>query len=68
MTSNLIFRLPFRSLVRKYDCDLAFTPMIISSSFVQSEKARQNEFSTNSGIIGTYHYLIGTSYEPFYLK
>ncbi|XP_045166291.2 tRNA-dihydrouridine(20a/20b) synthase [NAD(P)+]-like [Mercenaria mercenaria] len=39
-------KLPFRMLVRKYDCDLAFTPMIIANSFVQSLKARDNEFTT----------------------
>ncbi|XP_062611401.1 tRNA-dihydrouridine(20a/20b) synthase [NAD(P)+]-like [Saccostrea cucullata] len=39
-------KLPFRTLVRKYDCDLAFTPMIISNSFVHSVKARDSEFTT----------------------
>lgn len=39
-------KLPFRMLVRKYDCDLAYTPMIISDSFVKSVKARDNDFST----------------------
>lgn len=39
-------KLPFRMLVRKYECDLAFTPMIIANSFVQSLKARDNEFTT----------------------
>ncbi|XP_073228717.1 tRNA-dihydrouridine(20a/20b) synthase [NAD(P)+]-like isoform X2 [Porites lutea] len=33
----------------KYGCDLAFTPMIISDSFVKSIKARDMEFTTNSG-------------------
>ncbi|GFO43578.1 tRNA-dihydrouridine synthase [Plakobranchus ocellatus] len=37
----------FRKLVRKYDCDLAFTPMIISDSFVRSIKARDTEFTTS---------------------
>ena len=41
-------KLPFRTLVRKYGCDLAFTPMIMSDSFVRSAKARNSEFSTNS--------------------
>jgi len=41
-------KLAFRSLVRKYDCDLAFTPMIVSESFVQSIKARDSELTTNS--------------------
>ncbi|XP_014261191.1 tRNA-dihydrouridine(20a/20b) synthase [NAD(P)+]-like [Cimex lectularius] len=40
-------KLEFRALVRKYGCDLCFTPMIIADSFVQSDKARQNEFTTN---------------------
>lgn len=42
-------RLPFRTLVRKYGCDIAFTPMIISESFIQSVKARNSDFTTNSG-------------------
>eukprot|EP00794_Sanderia_malayensis_P006053 gene6053-6755_t len=42
-------KLPFRTLVRRYGCDVAFTPMIISESFVQSVKARDSEFSTNFG-------------------
>ncbi|GIY01903.1 hypothetical protein CEXT_317921 [Caerostris extrusa] len=33
-------------LVRKYGCDVAFTPMIVSHSFIESEKARHNEFTT----------------------
>ena len=37
-------------LVRKYGCDLAYTPMIVSESFVQSSKARDVEFTTNNGI------------------
>lgn len=45
------FRLPFRMLVRRYGCDLAYTPMIVSESFVLSEKARDVEFTTNEGII-----------------
>lgn len=43
------FRLEFRSLVRKYGCQLCFSPMIVADSFVQSIKARQNEFTTNIG-------------------
>lgn len=39
-------KLPFRMLVRKYNCDLAFTPMIVSNSFISSIKARDNEFTT----------------------
>ncbi|XP_078053024.1 DNA repair and recombination protein RAD54-like okr [Augochlora pura] len=40
-------KLQFRTLVRQYDCDLCFTPMILADSFVQSNKARDNEFSIN---------------------
>ncbi|XP_014663868.1 PREDICTED: tRNA-dihydrouridine(20a/20b) synthase [NAD(P)+]-like isoform X2 [Priapulus caudatus] len=42
-------KLAFRTLVRKYGVDLAFTPMIISDSFVRSIKARDSDFTTNSG-------------------
>ncbi|XP_065178708.1 tRNA-dihydrouridine(20a/20b) synthase [NAD(P)+]-like isoform X2 [Sycon ciliatum] len=34
-------------LVRQYECDVAFTPMIIADSFVHSAKARANEFTTS---------------------
>lgn len=44
---NFSFRLQFRSLVRRYNCDICFTPMILADSFVQSSKARDNEFTTN---------------------
>ncbi|XP_061781388.1 tRNA-dihydrouridine(20a/20b) synthase [NAD(P)+]-like [Nerophis lumbriciformis] len=40
-------KLPFRSLVRKYNCDVCFTPMIVASDFVRSVKARDSEFTTN---------------------
>lgn len=40
-------KLPFRMLVRKYGCDVAYTPMIVSNSFVQSDKCRNNELITN---------------------
>lgn len=40
-------RLEFRALTRRYDADLTFSPMIIANSFCQSEKCRQNEFTTN---------------------
>ncbi|XP_059169138.1 tRNA-dihydrouridine(20a/20b) synthase [NAD(P)+]-like [Physella acuta] len=40
-------KLAFRKLVRKYGCDLSFTPMIISESFVKSQKARDNDFITS---------------------
>lgn len=39
-------KLPFRILSRRYGCDLCYTPMIMADSFVQSSKARTNEFTT----------------------
>uniref|UniRef100_A0A8C4QE81 Dihydrouridine synthase 4 like n=1 Tax=Eptatretus burgeri TaxID=7764 RepID=A0A8C4QE81_EPTBU len=47
--ADLLSRLPFRTLVRGYDCDLCFTPMIVANPFVRSIKARDSEFTTNSG-------------------
>jgi len=41
-------KLAFRNLVRLYDCDLVFSPMILADSFYISQKARDNEFTTNS--------------------
>ena len=41
-------KLPFRMLVRLYDCDVAYTPMIMANSFSSSQAARDNEFTTNS--------------------
>ena len=41
-------KLPFRMLVRLYDCDIAYSPMIMADSFSSSEAARDNEFTTNS--------------------
>ncbi|XP_028810052.1 tRNA-dihydrouridine(20a/20b) synthase [NAD(P)+]-like [Denticeps clupeoides] len=40
-------KLTFRSLVRRYDCDVCFTPMIVAADFVRSVKARDSEFTTN---------------------
>ncbi|XP_054474118.1 uncharacterized protein LOC129106796 isoform X2 [Anoplopoma fimbria] len=40
-------KLAFRSLVRKYDCDICFSPMIVASDFMRSVKARDSEFTTN---------------------
>lgn len=40
-------KLAFRNLVRLYDCDIAFSPMIMADSFFMSQKARDNEFTTN---------------------
>ncbi|CAA9994354.1 unnamed protein product [Nesidiocoris tenuis] len=42
-------KLEFRTLIRKYNCDLCYTPMIMADSFVQSAKARGNEFTTSKG-------------------
>lgn len=41
-------RLAFRSLVREYDCDLCFSPMIVAADFIRSAKARDSELTTNS--------------------
>lgn len=43
-------RLAFRTLVRKYSCDLCYTPMIVAADFVRSVKARDSEFTTNQGM------------------
>uniref|UniRef100_A0A1A7YR33 tRNA-dihydrouridine synthase n=1 Tax=Iconisemion striatum TaxID=60296 RepID=A0A1A7YR33_9TELE len=40
-------KLAFRTLVRKYSCDICFTPMIVASDFMRSVKARDSEFTTN---------------------
>uniref|UniRef100_UPI002443A3BD tRNA-dihydrouridine(20a/20b) synthase [NAD(P)+]-like isoform X2 n=1 Tax=Nyctereutes procyonoides TaxID=34880 RepID=UPI002443A3BD len=42
-------KLAFRTLVRKYGCDLCYTPMIVAADFVRSIKARDSEFTTNQG-------------------
>ncbi|XP_035300915.1 tRNA-dihydrouridine(20a/20b) synthase [NAD(P)+]-like isoform X2 [Cricetulus griseus] len=42
-------KLAFRTLVRKYSCDLCYTPMIVAADFVRSIKARDSEFTTNQG-------------------
>ncbi|XP_069739627.1 tRNA-dihydrouridine(20a/20b) synthase [NAD(P)+]-like isoform X2 [Phaenicophaeus curvirostris] len=42
-------KLAFRTLVRKYKCDLCYTPMIVAADFVRSAKARDSEFTTNKG-------------------
>ncbi|XP_003737035.1 tRNA-dihydrouridine(20a/20b) synthase [NAD(P)+]-like [Galendromus occidentalis] len=38
----------FRELVRLYDVDIAYTPMVLAESFTKSAKARNVEFSTSS--------------------
>lgn len=40
-------KLPFRKLVRRYGTHVAFTPMIVSESFVQSQKSRDVELTTD---------------------
>lgn len=40
-------KLAFRNLVRLYDVDLAFAPMILADSFSRSQKARHVELTTN---------------------
>lgn len=47
ITSLSSNRLAFRSLVRKYNCDVCFTPMIVACDFMRSAKARDSEFTTN---------------------
>lgn len=42
-------KLAFRTLVREYGCDLAFTPMIVADAFVNSVRARDSEFTTSVG-------------------
>lgn len=39
-------KVEFRKLLRKHGVKLAFSPMIIADSFNNSEKARQNEFTS----------------------
>jgi tRNA-dihydrouridine synthase 4 len=40
-------KLPFRNLVRLYDVDVAFTPMILADVFRNSQLSRDSEFTTN---------------------
>ncbi|CAI4230338.1 unnamed protein product [Auanema sp. JU1783] len=39
-------KLPFRELVRKYDVDCCYTPMIYAKNFLESEYCRKSEFTT----------------------
>ncbi|KAL4122669.1 hypothetical protein QTP88_014954 [Uroleucon formosanum] len=41
-------RLQFRKLIRMYECDLCFTPMIMADCYVKSAKARAHEFQTDT--------------------
>lgn len=40
-------KLAFRLLVRLYDCDLTYTPMILADSFYNSQQARDGEFTSH---------------------
>ncbi|KAL7663854.1 tRNA-dihydrouridine synthase [[Candida] zeylanoides] len=42
-------KLPFRELVRHYNTDIVYTPMILAREFVRNDVARYTDFSTNSG-------------------
>ncbi|XP_068630581.1 tRNA-dihydrouridine(20a/20b) synthase [NAD(P)+]-like [Battus philenor] len=39
-------KVQFRTLVKNYNIDLTFTPMILADSFCQNTRARSNEFAT----------------------
>ncbi|XP_025408208.1 tRNA-dihydrouridine(20a/20b) synthase [NAD(P)+]-like isoform X2 [Sipha flava] len=41
-------KLQFRKLIRLYDCDLCFTPMIMADSYVRSAQARAHEFQSDT--------------------
>ncbi|KAF5304739.1 hypothetical protein FQA39_LY09516 [Lamprigera yunnana] len=63
-------KIQFRTLVREYNCDVCYTPMILADSFCRSEKARNNEFATTSSdfplivqfAAKTVHDFVGASY------
>lgn len=40
-------KLPFRALVRDYETDLCYTPMTLAKEFVNSQVARDSEYTTN---------------------
>lgn len=40
-------KLPFRELVRHYNTDIVYTPMILAREFVRNEVARASDFTTN---------------------
>ena len=46
MKNNLNLQFNFSFLI--IGCDLCYTPMIMANSFVQSQKARDVEFTTNN--------------------
>lgn len=40
-------KLPFRELVRNFNCDIVYTPMILAREFVRNDVARLSDFTTN---------------------
>ncbi|KAM3413515.1 hypothetical protein BST61_g11504 [Cercospora zeina] len=40
-------KLPFRMLVREYDADIIFTPMMLAHEFIRSGIARDSDFTTH---------------------
>lgn len=40
-------KLPFRELVRHYNVDIVYTPMILAREFVRNDVARYSDFTTN---------------------
>lgn len=42
-------KLPFRELVRQFNTDIVYTPMILAREFVRNHTARVSDFSTNDG-------------------
>ncbi|CDH59923.1 trna-dihydrouridine(20a 20b) synthase [Lichtheimia corymbifera JMRC:FSU:9682] len=42
-------KLPFRALLRKYNVDICYTPMILADVFKNSDLARETDYSTNAG-------------------
>lgn len=42
-------KLPFRELVRHFNTDIVYTPMILAREFVRNDIARISDFTTNEG-------------------
>uniref|UniRef100_A0A060T2F9 tRNA-dihydrouridine synthase n=1 Tax=Blastobotrys adeninivorans TaxID=409370 RepID=A0A060T2F9_BLAAD len=40
-------KLPFRELVRQFNTDIVYTPMILAREFVRNQVARDSDFTTN---------------------
>ncbi|KAF7632944.1 hypothetical protein Mgra_00007646 [Meloidogyne graminicola] len=51
-------KLPFRRLVKKYNCNIVYTPMIYANCFVKSEKCRAVEFVPTEGITQLFNLLL----------